>query len=201
MMESLFSRLYDTAMLPFERLQFRNIRKELVGKAKGRVLEIGAGTGLNFPYYYQAKQVDAIDPDPFMVQKSLKRRRAALIPIQTHLAEAEKLPFADHTFDTIVATLVFCTIPNPEQAVKEMIRVSKPNARILLFEHVRMEQNLLGKAQDALTPIWKKMCDGCHLNRNTLTVLKRADGLSMEDVKRYYNGLFLAMEASCTKEL
>lgn len=200
MMGSCFSHLYDTAMQPFERLQFKKIRKELVGKAKGQVLEIGAGTGLNFPYYYQVEQVDAIDPEPFMVKKSLKRKREALVPIQTHLAEAEKLPFADHTFDTIVATLVFCTIPNPEQAIKEMIRVSKPNARILLFEHVRMEQKLLAKAQDWLTPVWKKVCDGCHLNRNTLALL-RHDDLSVEHIKSYYHGLFFVVEVLCDKEI
>lgn len=200
MMGSCFSHLYDTAMQPFERLQFKKIRKELVGKAKGQVLEIGAGTGLNFPYYYQVEQVDAIDPEPFMVKKSLKRKREALVPIQTHLAEAEKLPFADHTFDTVVATLVFCTIPNPEQAIKEMIRVSKPNAQILLFEHVRMEQKLLAKVQDWLTPVWKKVCDGCHLNRNTLALL-RHDDLSVEHMKSYYHGLFFVVEVLCDKEI
>lgn len=195
-----FSHLYDTAMQPLERLRFRKIRRQLIGDAKGKVLEIGAGTGLNFPYYYQVEQVDAIDPDPYMAEKSARRKREALVPIHTHLAEAEKLPFPDHTFDTIVATLVFCTIPNPEQAMKEIIRVSKPNARILLFEHVRMEQKLLAKAQDWLTPVWKKVCDGCHLNRNTLTLLKNPD-LSVVQLQSYYAELFFVAKAICVKKI
>lgn len=155
-MNKWFPYIYDMVMLPFERTRFKGIRKALVGKAVGRVLEIGAGTGLNFPYYYQAKHVDAVDPNPLMEQHALRRKRAALVPIETHVVEAEALPFADNTFDTVIATLVFCTIPNPEQAIKEITRVSKPNAQILLFEHVRMEQKFLGKIQDLLTPAWKK---------------------------------------------
>ena len=195
-----FSHIYDAAMLPFEKLRFKKIRKELVGKSKGRTLEIGSGTGLNFSYYYQTEQVDAIEPDPFMAQKSLKRKREALVPIRIHSADAESLPFADCTFDTIIATLVFCTIPSPEQAIREIIRVSKPNARILLLEHIRMEQKWLGAAQDWLTPLWKKVCDGCHLNRNTLALFKQTDGLTIENADLCYNGLFFVMKASCDKE-
>ncbi|MEN1969072.1 class I SAM-dependent methyltransferase [Lentibacillus sp. N15] len=197
-MDKWFPRLYDIAMLPFERTRFRRIRQDLVGTATGSVLEIGAGTGLNFPYYYQAQQVDAVDPNPLMEQQSLARKRAALVPIRTHLAQAEELPFADNTFDTVVATLVFCTILDPEQAINEIVRVSKPNARILLFEHVRMKQTLLGKAQDWLTPVWKKICDGCHLNRDTLVLLKQTD-LSLKHVDSYFDGLFLVMEATNEK--
>jgi ubiquinone/menaquinone biosynthesis C-methylase UbiE len=95
-------------------------------KAEGRVLEIGSGTGVNFPFYNNATQVDAVEPNAFMAKKSLDRRKLAKIPIHTYLVKAEQLPFPDNTFDSVVGTLVFCTIPEPLKALKEIHRVSKP---------------------------------------------------------------------------
>ncbi|WP_106497321.1 class I SAM-dependent methyltransferase [Lentibacillus sp. Marseille-P4043] len=189
-----FPRIYDPAMRPFERFHFKKIRKELIGKAEGRVLEIGSGTGLNFPFYHQISQVDAVEPNALMVEKSMKRKHAALVPIHIHQVEAGKLPFADDTFDSVIATLVFCTIPDPVQALREVERVSKHEARILFFEHVRMDQEMLGKTQDVLTPFWKKICDGCHLNRDTLELVRQAN-MSIQHVDFYDKGLFLTIEA------
>ncbi|WP_088051903.1 class I SAM-dependent methyltransferase [Virgibacillus dakarensis] len=189
-MGNLFPRVYDMAMLPLERTKFNKIRKALVSKASGRVLEIGSGTGINFPYYRNASQVDAIEPNPVMNKRSNKRIESSRIPIQPYLMKAEKLPFADSTFDSVVATLVFCTIPEPVKAIQEIQRVGKPGAKILLFEHVRMNQKLLGKAQDLLTPTWKKIC---HLNRNTLELLTQAN-VSIKKIDRHFKGLFLTIE-------
>lgn len=148
-----FPTIYDMAMSPLEKTKFKKIRKKLVNQASGRVLEIGSVTGVNFPHYQNATQVDAIEPNPLMKER-------ARILIQIYQVKAEKLPFADNTFDSVVATLVFCTIPEPIKAVQEIQRVSKPNAKILFFEHVRLDQAFLGKTQDILTPLWKKACDG-----------------------------------------
>jgi ubiquinone/menaquinone biosynthesis C-methylase UbiE len=154
-MGKLFSKAYDKAMAPLEQTRFKKIRTSLVGKASGRVLEIGSGTGVNFPYYRIAEQVEAIEPNSLMAKQAANRIRAAKVPINVHLATAENLPFSNDAFDTVVATLVFCTIPDPGKALQEIRRVSRPGAKFLLFEHVRMEQELLGKTQDLLTPVWK----------------------------------------------
>ncbi|UOQ94010.1 class I SAM-dependent methyltransferase [Halobacillus shinanisalinarum] len=190
-----FSRIYDIAMTPLEQAMFKKVRKTLVNEATGRVLEIGSGTGVNFPHYKKAARVDAIEPNPLMRKQSLKRIKQSQVRIQTYSVQAEKLPFDDNTFDSVVATLVFCTIPDPVQAIKEIQRVSKPEASLFLFEHVRMDHPLLGRMQDGLTPIWLRMCDGCHLNRDTLGLLKSMN-VSISRVDSLYRGLFLAIECS-----
>ncbi|TWT14362.1 class I SAM-dependent methyltransferase [Planomicrobium sp. CPCC 101079] len=187
-------------MAPLELNRFKKIRTSLVKKARGRVLEIGSGTGVNFPYYERGVHVDAIEPNPLMMNQTKKRKDAAIASIETYLASAEKLPFPDDSFGAVVATLVFCTIPEPAKALQEIKRVSKSDATFLLFEHVRMDHKMLGKTQDFLTPAWKKVCDGCHLNRDTLELLKQSD-FSISKVDSYFYGLFLAIECSNIKEV
>ncbi|WP_449355698.1 class I SAM-dependent methyltransferase [Virgibacillus natechei] len=188
-----FPSIYDLLMRPLEQTKFKKIRKTLVSQAVGRVLEIGSGTGVNFPHYLDVTRVDAIEPNPLMKERALKRTERARISIQTYLVKAEKLPFADNTFDSVVATLVFCTIPEPMKALQEIQRVSKPNAKILFFEHVRLDQAFLRKTQDILTPLWKKICYGCHLNRDTLELIKQSN-LSVLKVDSYFNGIFLSIK-------
>ncbi|ANU23231.1 class I SAM-dependent methyltransferase [Planococcus donghaensis] len=192
-MTKLFSSLYDIAMKPLEKTRFEKIRANLVRKAEGRVLEIGYGTGANFRYYTNVERVDAIEPNPEMSKHAKKRIKKSRTTIYTYQEKAEQLSFPNDSFDTVVATLVFCTIPEPEKALEEIRRTSKPGAKILLFEHVKVDQKMVGKTQDALTPVWKKVCDGCHLNRNTLHTLKQS-GLIIEKVTPYYGGLFLTIE-------
>ncbi|MDC3418145.1 class I SAM-dependent methyltransferase [Aquibacillus salsiterrae] len=192
-MGQLFPVVYDFFMRPLERAKFKGIRQQLISEAEGRVLEIGSGTGINFPFYKDVIRVDAIEPNPLMQSKSIGRKKNAQVPVETYQANAETLPFANDSFDTVVATLVFCTIPNPVQALQEIKRVSKPGAKILLFEHVKMDNSFLGKTQDILTPMWKKLCDGCHLNRDTLQLIKEAN-LATTEIKSYYKGLFLTIQ-------
>ncbi|WP_188456537.1 class I SAM-dependent methyltransferase [Virgibacillus oceani] len=187
-----FPFVYDMTMKPLERTKFKKIRTKLINEAEGRVLEIGSGSGINFPYYKNAVRVDAIEPNPMMKKRSYKNIKKSQTSIQTYSVKAEKLPFADNTFDSVVATLVFCTIPKPIQALNEIHRVTKPGGKILLFEHVRMNQAFLGKTQDVLTPLWKKVCDGCHLNRDTLGLLEKSN-LTIVNVEFFYKGLFLSI--------
>ncbi|WP_018661980.1 class I SAM-dependent methyltransferase [Heyndrickxia acidiproducens] len=190
-----FPYIYDFGMKPLEAKRFTAVRKKLLQKARGRVLEIGSGSGVNFPLYQEVQQVDAIEPSREMQKKSASRLQAASVPIYCHQQTAEQLDFADQTFDTVVSTLVFCTIPDPEKALKEIQRVAKPGAVFLFFEHVKMEQPLLAKTQDMLTPFWKKICDGCHLNRNTLALIRQA-GFQVRETEEFYKGLFIT--AVCT---
>ncbi|GLB59525.1 class I SAM-dependent methyltransferase [Cytobacillus sp. NCCP-133] len=193
-MVNFFPSIYDLAMQPLEKSKFQKIRKGILSKATGRVLEIGAGTGVNFPLYKHAEHVDAIEPNEGMIEQSQPRKAAAAVPIQIHRQSAENLDFPDNTFDTVVATLVFCTIPNPEKALREILRVSKPNAKILFFEHVKIDQPALAFAQEILNPVWKRVCDGCHLNRDTLKTIHDC-GLQVIKVTSHYKGLFLEIES------
>lgn len=193
-----FVQLYDKAMWPLEKWKLHQVRKNIVSQAKGRVLEIGSGTGVNFPYYSPEVQVDAVEPDPMMRNKSLERLNK-LNPhsITTHLAGAERLPFPDDTFDTVIGTLVFCTIPEPEKALEELYRVSKPGAALYLFEHVKVNHPMAARAQEKLTPIWKKICDGCHLDRETLKLVQQSEW-QVTGMEPRGQGLFLSI--SCIKE-
>ncbi|MFC7062000.1 class I SAM-dependent methyltransferase [Halobacillus seohaensis] len=189
-----FPLIYDLAMRPLERRNFQNIRKRLIKQAEGRVLELGSGTGVNFPYYSNVYSVDAVEPNIGMVNHAFKNGKHAEVPIRVHDAKAEQLPFNDQTFDSVVATLVFCTISDPVLALNEIERVCKPGAKVILFEHVRTEPNWVACTQDILTPLWKRMCGGCHLNRNTLDLLEKSN-LTVEHVDSYYKGIFLTIIA------
>lgn len=193
-MSSIFPKWYDFFMGPLEKGKFKTVRKELLQRADGSVLEIGSGTGVNFPYYHHSvTTVTAIEPSQHMIDRSRKKREMSVVPIQIIKDSAERLPFDDHTFDTVVATLVLCTIPNPEAALQEMKRVCKPEGKILIFEHVKMNNVVLADLQECLTPLWKKVCDGCCLNRDTLQMINE-NGMEIVDKKTFYNGLFIQVE-------
>jgi len=194
MMGEWFPKWYDTLMSPLEKRGFQTIRKNLVSKAEGKVLEIGSGTGLNFPYYEKADEVIAIEPQSLIRQQSHVRARISRVPINVISAGAEELPFPENSFDTVVGTLVLCTISDPLKALEEIRRVCKPEGKVLWFEHVRINDSILGSLQDWLTPVWKRLCDGCHLNRNTLELMKQA-GFKIIRIERFYKKIFLVVEA------
>ncbi|MGO4889847.1 class I SAM-dependent methyltransferase [Anaerobacillus sp. MEB173] len=188
-----FAKWYDIVMSPLENGNFKPIRRNMLKKAYGSVLEVGSGTGINFPYYNSVDHVTAIEPSQPMIERSSKRIRESCVPIKVIKGRAEHIPFADQTFDTVVATLALCTILNPEAAIREMKRVCKREGKILLFEHVRMNHPFLAKLQDWVTPYWKKVSDGCCLNRKTVQLIE-ANGLQVVNQKTYYKGLFILME-------
>ncbi|WP_449540208.1 class I SAM-dependent methyltransferase [Ferdinandcohnia sp. Marseille-Q9671] len=198
-MSTIFPKLYDFFMKPLEKGTFRTIRQELLENAEGKVLELGSGTGINFSLYRDVHSVTAIEPNPSMTERAVHNRSKATIPIEIVQSNAEKLPFADNTFDTVVATLVFCTIPNVTEAIHEMKRVCKPNGKIVMFEHVRMRNAFLAKLQNVLTPVWKRVCDGCCLNRDTVTTITQS-GFLLVEKKEYYKGLFVSMVIKNRKE-
>lgn len=182
-----------------EKKSIPQLRAAIGEKAYGHVLEIGSGTGANFPYYTDALRVDAIEPDPKRGKKSRSQVKKAKVPIHLHTAIAEQLPFDENAFDSVVATLVFCTIPDPHKALQEIRRVAKPGARILFLEHVRMPQQVMGKVQDFMAPLWKKAFAGCHLNRDTLSLIKNSE-LSVTKVELHYKGFLLAIDCVNDKQ-
>ncbi|PLS01895.1 SAM-dependent methyltransferase [Neobacillus cucumis] len=192
-MGRMFAKGYDFFMRPLEKKKFKKIREELLFKANGCVLEIGSGTGINFPLYKSVEKVVATEPSSYMIERAQEKLKQTRVQIEMVQTGAEKLPFPDNSFDAVVATLVLCTIPDPNQAMFEMIRVCKPGGKLLFFEHVKMDNPFLAGLQELLTPAWKKLCDGCCLNRDTLTLIKN-NNLIINEINSFYNGLFLSVE-------
>src|SRR5213594_1343369 len=126
-----FAAVYDRINAAMERGFMRPVREELVGSARGRVLEIGCGTGANFRYYRDgATEVIATEPDPYMLERAARRAKEAGRPIELRQAPAEALPFADRSFDTVLSTLVLCTVRDPSRALAEMRRVLAANGEL-----------------------------------------------------------------------
>ncbi len=166
----------DWVMAPMARLRPRVVRH-----ARGRVLEIGVGTGLNLDLYTDVDRVDGIEPDPHMLARA-RRRLPARVPVDLHPAGAEALPFGDATFDTVVATWVFCTIPDAEAAAHEIHRVLRPGGRVVFVEHVRAGHGPTHALQRALDPLWQHLAGGCRLTRDPVDLLEGA-GLAVEGVR------------------
>jgi SAM-dependent methyltransferase len=163
---------------------FAGWRWEVLGAAQGRTLELGCGWGRNFPHYPPAAVVTAFDLDPERLRSAAWWRA----PIPLSVADAQALPWPAHSFDTVAATLVFCSIPNPAAALAEARRVLRPGGRLLLVEHVRSHQAWLGQLQDWLAPLWRWGTGGCNLNRNTQSAV-RAAGFDIERLRVGYGGL------------
>ncbi|MEK6251343.1 MAG: class I SAM-dependent methyltransferase [Actinomycetota bacterium] len=174
--------IYDRVLAGNERAGLREMRAELLAGAHGRVLELGAGTGLNLVHYTdRVGELVLTEPDPHMA-KRLRRRAAELQrPFELQVAEVsgEQLPFPDHSFDTIVATLVFCTVQEPARTVSELARVLRPDGELLSIEHVRDEQgSSRARWQDRLDRPWGWVAGGCHPNRDTAATLSASFDVS-----------------------
>ena len=170
---------------------FDEQRRELMAHASGRVLELGVGTGSNLGFYPpEVTEVLGIDPHDAVLNRAAERVRtleAEGLPYRIRLqrADAAKLPFADVSFDTVVAFLTLCTIPDFEEAARESYRVLGPGGKLLVLEHVKAEDgSRLERWQRRLNPIWNRLAVGCHLDRDTASVL-RAAGFVTEPLERY----------------
>ena len=183
--------LYDALMVPADKLGFEQVRRMVVRNATGKVLEIGAGTGLNFKHFDGAKCVFATEPDPYMLSHAVTRLRNCSALTQ---AKAEELPFPDDSFDTVVSTLTFCTIGDPLKAAKEVKRVLKPDGCFYFAEHPIADKPILAKAERFATPVWKRLAGGCHLDRDILSYFKSA-GLIVSDIIRL-DSFFVAGKAA-----
>ena len=149
------------------------LRRELLGAARGRVLELGAGTGRNLAAYPAGVEALVLTEPDAAMRARLRRRvarsgRAASVVA----AGAESLPFPGASFDTVVCTLVLCTVADPQASVRELRRVLRPGGRLLFIEHVRAEPGRLARRQDRLARPWRAFAAGCHCNRPTLALLR-----------------------------
>ena len=141
-------------------------RERVIGAAEGRVLEIGAGSGLNLKLYKSAvSEILALEPDPKLTSMAEHHANDATRPVRFLRASAEQIPLDEKSVDTIVTTWTLCTIPHARHSLQEMRRVLKPNGKLLFVEHGLAPERSVQKWQNRLTPIWKRISGGCHLNR------------------------------------
>ncbi len=166
--------------------RLRPYRKRVVGSAEGRVLEIGAGSGMNLPLYQGlVKEVLALEPDPRLLAMAEKRATSANRPVKFLEASAEAIPLDDKSVDTVVMTWTLCTIPDALRALTEMRRVLRPGGRLLFVEHGLAPEQNVQKWQNRLTPIWKRIAGGCHLNR-PITGMIESGGFKIDKVEIGY---------------
>jgi ubiquinone/menaquinone biosynthesis C-methylase UbiE len=152
---------------------FKDERRRLVPRAQGRVLEIGVGTGRNLPHYAAGRVSCVCGVDPGLHPKAIRRARAQGIQLEALPLSAERIPVEDHSFDCVVCTFSLCTIPDPVAALDEMRRALKPGGQLLFAEHGAAPDPGLRRWQDRITPYWKRIAGGCHLNRPIATLVER----------------------------
>lgn len=172
----IFAATYDYVSRYAEEKIFPEHRRYLVRDLQGTFLDLGAGTGAMFPYFKEATQrtpslqLHGIEPDPYMRTRAEAHAERIGLDIELRPVRAESLPYADDTVDVVIASLVFCTVPDPERALEEIDRVLNPTGEFRFLEHVRSE-GLLGDVQDLAAPLWKVIGAGCHVNRQTEAII------------------------------
>lgn len=179
----LFARGYDRFMVASERAGLRARRRALLAGAEGATLEIGAGTGLNLGFYPdRVSELVLTEPSPHMAAR-LRAKLGGDPGTRVVESPAERLPFDTDRFDTVVATLVLCTVADPVAALGEIARVLRPDGRLLFLEHVRAPEPGLARWQDRLERPWRAFGAGCHCNRDTVAGIQ-ASPLHIEDLQR-----------------
>lgn len=180
----LFAAIYDRGLKGAEDAGLREMRRETLAAARGRTIDLGAGTGANLALYPDAvTELVLAEPDPHMLKKLRVKVGKAGKDAEVVEAPAERLPFEDSSFDTAVFTLVLCTVPDPGAAIAEAARVLKPGGKLLFVEHVRADDAGLARWQDRLEKPWRFVGDGCHCNRDTVASIE-ASPLAVEQVER-----------------
>ncbi len=186
---SFHAKLYDAICGWEERRGLLEWRHKLVGDVEGDVLEIGAGTGRNLPYYPAGARVFASEFDPVMFNAAAPRARAAQATILPLLADGMRLPFAQDSFDVVVIGLALCSIPNPVAAMAGVRRVLKPEGHFRFLEHVRdAPGSKRARMQDRVNPLWRAVSGGCNCNRRSADLVANS-GFVIENLHEFAFGL------------
>ncbi|MHB8177485.1 MAG: class I SAM-dependent methyltransferase [Vulcanimicrobiaceae bacterium] len=166
--------LYDVMIALGERHVLGALRRELLAPLWGDILEVGAGTGADFPYYGEQAHVIALEPDRAMAVRAQPRAQRCAATIDLCIADDTTLAqFAAASMDAVVFPLVLCSLPDPTATLMQARRILKASGTLVLLEHVRSD-GMLGRIQDALTPAWRAVAGGCHLNRATRQLVHAA---------------------------
>ncbi len=183
-------RLFDAFMYPLEAVALNRRRRGLMRRARGTVLEIGAGTGANLPFY-RWDQIERLHITDLELTESVRtfsgRGRTQVFH---HEVDVQSLPFADQFFDTVVFSLVFCSVPDPVRGLAEVWRVLKPDGLLIFIEHVRPSGGTLRRIVDIANPAWNAFTRECNINRDTLPAIKSA-GFAIESVRHGGRGLLV----------
>jgi ubiquinone/menaquinone biosynthesis C-methylase UbiE len=176
-------RLIDFAMRD---RRARERRERLVPKAHGRVLEIGIGSGLNLPFYDRGRlrSLCAVDPSAELLAMARKKARGLGMEVELEQQSAERLPFASANFDCVLHTWTLCSIPDPSAALAEIRRVLKPGGELLFIEHGLSSDPAVARWQRRLTPLWRPLAGGCHLDRRIDALMR--DAFGSVDVNTFY---------------
>jgi ubiquinone/menaquinone biosynthesis C-methylase UbiE len=175
--------LYDAICALCEATGLARWRSWLVAGARGRVLDLGCGTGRNLPLLPAGTRAVGLEPSWEALRRA--RRRAPRVPLV--VGKAEALPFRDAAFDTVLSGLVFCSVPDPRQGLREVRRVLRPDGELRMLEHVRATRAWKARLQDLLQPAWTRITGGCHLNRETERAVE-AGGFRSDDGNRRAKG-------------
>lgn len=184
--------IYDAFMSYFEKRELGTQRQALMPSATGKVLEIGSGTGVNLKYY-DLNRIDSLMLTDSKLNPILSDRVKTFdydcIGIES--ASVESLPFEDNSFDTVVVTLVFCSVYNVSNGLSEIKRVLKNEGKLIFIEHVLPEKQPLKVIFNTVTPLWKVLASNCHLNRDFLELLNHS-GFHYELNKRFFKTAFIS---------
>ena len=172
--------IFDAMEGILELFFFRRWREIIWGKAEGQnILEVGVGTGKNFPYYPQGAKITAIDFSEKMLAKAQQKHELNGLNVDLQLMDVQALEFADNSFDTVIATFVFCSVPEPAQGLKELYRVCKPGGKVILLEHVLSSNVFFAKLMNFLNPVIVTMV-GANINRKTVETVSQSGFKSVQ---------------------
>lgn len=184
-----FARLYLRLSALAEKSGAAEHRAALLAGLSGRVIEVGAGNGLNFKHYpHTVVEVLAVEPDDVLRAHAARAARNASIPIRVVAGHADALPAEAASFDAAVMSLVLCSVPDQLSALAAVRRVLRPGGELRFYEHVRSGRRWRGRGQDLIDPIWSRVAGGCHPNRHTVAAIRRA-GFEVSEVDAIEFGL------------
>jgi ubiquinone/menaquinone biosynthesis C-methylase UbiE len=166
--------------------EIEQLRDEALGSARGRVVEIGFGTGLNLPHYRSpVHDLVAVEPNPGMLERARARIRAVPFPVEVITGAAERLPLPDASFDTAVSVMTLCTVADPGRVVAELRRVLRPDGQLLMLEHGLAEDPGVARWQDRLDWLQTRWACGCHLNRPVRRLVQE-QGFRFDSIRQFY---------------
>jgi phosphatidylethanolamine/phosphatidyl-N-methylethanolamine N-methyltransferase len=190
----LIAPIFDLLEAPMEGLFFRQWRERLWAKTMGyHILEVGVGTGKNFAYYPKDSRITALDFSPKMLQQAEQTKARKNTQVELALMDVQALCYADNSFDTVIASFVFCSVPLPIKGLKELHRVCKPGGQVLLLEHVLSSNRIIARIMSLLNPVVVRLF-GANINRDTVKNVK-ACGFASVRVDEHSGDILKLIEA------